>query len=217
MTQFQDTQTRPFVVFAQMARHGRMVVMAFTVFIRNDLAKVRRALKRARMEAGVPVTLRADSRNLFAPAAAGSPVSSADAPTLLARYVDAMNAVPSMLRYSYLDLDKAPDNVDPDDPELLPKLRDVMIQACFAVPAGGKHGPQAHECDVLLVDNADREAHSTALMLDLADVLPHALARATIDPDGYPWARRELDRIKYWSNIEVTARTPDPSETQPAA
>lgn len=212
MTQLQDTATRPFVAFGQMAHQGRYAVMAFVIFGRPDLVKARKALKRAREAARVPTTLRADSTNLFTTGAPGAPISLEDTPALLAKYADALNEAHGMLRYVWIDLDKAPDHIDAADPEFRAKMQDTLINACFAVPPGGKYGPRAHECDILRVDAADRETYSTALLLDLADTLPHALARVMNDPEHFAWIQRDIDRIQYWSNMEVNVRPATPEE-----
>lgn len=206
----EDTGARPFVAFGQMARHEHIVTMALVIFVRRDVTRARKALKRAREAAKVPATMHADSRNLFA-SAVGAPISLADAPALVARTVDAINEVPGMIRYVWLDLQKSPENLDPEDPGIRDHLRGILMEACFAVPPGGRYGPRAFECDVLAADQAHREVFSTSLLLDTADTLAHAFARVLADPDRHAWIRREADRFTYWSNMEVLARSETPA------
>jgi hypothetical protein len=206
----ESTDARPFVAYGQTARHEHIIVMSLAIFVRRDVVRARKALKRARDAARVPATLHADGRNLFAHSA-GTPVSLADAPVLLARTVDAINEVPGMVRYVWLDLKKSPDHIDPDDAGFRDHLRGILTEACFAVPPGGQYGPRAFECDVLAADRADREVFSTALLLDTADTLAHAFARVIAAPDQHAWIRKEVDRFTYWSNMEILARSENPA------
>lgn len=194
----------PFVGYGQFVQTDAVAVMAFAIFHRRDLARARRSLTKARLALDAPATMRFDGQALFA---TETPVAETEAVRRVRTMVDCFNSIPGMVRYTYLRLEDHPEPLD--DSEVGKAARaaipDVLQKACFAVPEGGEHGPQAHECEVLRADTQNRNSHAHAVLLDLADMFAQALARALVT--GSPgWIKSETDRITFWSNHEVTVR-----------
>ncbi len=207
-------QALPFIGFGRFVVTDSIALMGFTIFHRRDLAKARRALTRTRSELGYPGTMRFDGATVFGE---GAPAVPDDKRRALDRLVDTLNTIPGMIRYTFLPLANYPDPLDGSEAGLRARaaISGVLTQAVFAVPDGGTHGPQAHECEVVSVDAADRESYAQGVLLDLADLLATAAAHREVDGDG-SWLAPALLRIRYWSNQEIRARLEAKPEAQTA-
>jgi len=207
---------RPFVGFGQFLVTGELAVMAFTILHRRDIAKARRLLTRARTDLGLPVSMRFDGATLFAQGAEAIAVEHRNA---VDKLIEVFNGIPGMVRYTWVPLASYPDPVDdsPEGQRARSAIRDVLVQACFAVPEGGMHGPQAHECEPVAVDRSDRTSYAHGVMLDLADLFAYLGAHHHLPPEG-GWAHGAVDRLRYWSFQELRARLQDrPPAEQDAA
>jgi hypothetical protein len=198
---------RPFVGFGQFIVTGGLAVMAFTILHRRDLAKARRLLTRARTDLGVPASMRFDGATLFGQGEAAIPVERRKA---VDKLIEVFNGIPGMVRYTWVPVAAYPDPVDdtPEGRRAQAAIRGVLVQACFAVPEGGMHGPQEHECEPIAVDGADRTSYAHGVMLDLADLFAYLGAHHHLPPDD-GWAHGAVDRLRYWSFQELRARLQD--------
>ena len=207
-------QALPFVGFGRFVVLDSHALMGFTIFHRRELAKARRALTRVRSEIGYPGTMRFDGATVFGEGESAVPE---DKRRALDRLVDTLNTIPGMIRYTFLPLAGYPDPLDDSEAGIRAKatISGVLTQAAFAVPEGGMHGPQAHECEVVSVDAADRESYAQGVLLDLADLLAVAAAHREAAGDS-SWLAPALMRIRYWSNQEIRARLEAKPEAQTA-
>lgn len=207
--------SRPFVAFGQHSRFGDTAVGAFVIFHRREMTRARKALQKARLDLGIPPTVRFDGAAAFDPAVrAARGLSAMDDNAVnkaLARLIATVNAVPGMLRYTYMDLARYPTSLD--DPATGAQEREIVRQVlfarCFAVPVGGTHGPQGEETETILADKVDRSSYAQAVLLDLADLVAEAAARVIAAQPGSERIKSTLETFQYWSNTEVLARAPD--------
>lgn len=207
--------SRPFVAFGQHVRYADTAVGAFVIFHRRELTKARKALQKARLELGIPASVRFDGAAVFDPLTRASrglaDMSDEAVHKAMARLIQTVNGIPGMVRYTYMNLKNYP--TDLDDPESGEQEREVVRQVlfarCFAVPVDGTHGPQGHETEPVLADRADRSSHAHSVLLDLADFVAAACARAIAAEPGSEWIKSMLESFQYWSNTEVVARAPE--------
>ncbi|MFO1319854.1 MAG: hypothetical protein U1F52_09570 [Burkholderiales bacterium] len=206
--------SRPFVAFGQHVRRADTAVGAFVILHRRELTRARKALQKTRLELGIPATVRFDGAAAFDPATrAARGLGDLDDNAVrkaILRLIATVNAIPGMMRYTYMNLSHYPTSLD--DPETGPQEREIVRQVlfarCFAVPTDGTHGPQGHETEPVLADKVDRGSYANAVLLDLADLVAEACARVVAAEPGSDEIRTMLETFQYWSNTEVLARAP---------
>ena len=197
----------PFSGYGNLFRRESVAVLAFVIFHRREVPRARKALLRARAELGVPPALRLDDRALAVSQSPPGAADDAQARHRLAHLVAALNAIPGMLRYTWIRLDNYPLALD-DSAEGIESwrvIRGALQESAFAVPPGGMLGPQAHECEPVIAAPGNRDTHAHGVFLDLAGMLAAACAES-LGTDRRPWAAQELERVRFWSHQEIVFR-----------
>ena len=205
-----------FLAYGAFVRHGPVALHAFVMLRRHEAGRARRTLSRARAALGIAPSVRMDARSLLPGTPPQGVRDEAEARRRLAAMVDALDAIPGLLRYAWTDLTDYPFPLDDtaEGQAALNTLGRVLREACFAVPPDGSQGPQAGDCEVVLPGTAARDSHAHAMALDLADLLAAACAVARGSAPG--WQAHEVDRIRYRSWQEVRHRL-EAKPAQPAA